>query len=72
MTGDALGTPRYMAPEQLRGISNARSNVYNLGTNKLKLRGIGVQTGQIARAKSSITMKRNNKRLIISGISCRD
>ncbi len=30
-TGDVLGTPQYMAPEQLRGIYDEQSEVYSLG-----------------------------------------
>ena len=37
MTGDVLGTPRYMAPEQLRGIYNAGSDVYSLGMTLYEL-----------------------------------
>lgn len=30
-TGDLIGTPRYMAPEQLRGICDTRSDIYGIG-----------------------------------------
>lgn len=36
-SGDVIGTPRYMAPEQIRGFCDVRSDVYSLGLTLFEL-----------------------------------
>ncbi len=37
MTGDIVGTPRYMAPEQFKGKATAQSDIYSLGVTLFEL-----------------------------------
>lgn len=37
LTGDVIGTPRYMAPEQLRGVADERCDIYSLGVTMWEL-----------------------------------
>ena len=36
-TGDLIGTPRYMAPEQMRGFADDRADIYSLGVTLWEL-----------------------------------
>lgn len=49
-TGDLIGTPRYMAPEQIRGICSTHSDIYALGVTLYEL---------AARQKAWETVPRN-------------
>ncbi len=37
VAGDIIGTPKYMAPEQIRGVSDPRSDIYGLGLTLYEL-----------------------------------
>lgn len=58
-TGDVIGTPRYMAPEQLRGVCDARSDVYSLGITLFELAS-GQKVWEDQSALSMLTAKQTH------------
>lgn len=53
-SGDLLGTPRYMAPEQLCGSADERTDIYGLGLVLLSLLGGSVVRGGTPRPRNLI------------------
>jgi len=55
-TGDMIGTPRYMAPEQMRGLADERSDIYSLGLTLYEL-ATGERAWDKVNAADMITVK---------------
>lgn len=58
VTGNVIGTPRYMAPEQSQGICDARSDVFSLGVTLYELASgeranLGETVGSILRNRTT-------------------
>ena len=63
LSGDIIGTPRYMAPEQIRGQSDERSDIYSLGVTLWELASgarawHAVRKGEVLSVKSSFDLPR--------------
>jgi serine/threonine protein kinase len=61
-TGDAIGTPRYMAPEQIRGICDPRSDIYSLGITLYEL--ATQEKPWLDRSVTSLIAKRESLELV--------
>lgn len=67
ITGDAIGTPRYMAPEQLRGMCDVRSDIYSLGLTLYEV-AAGKQVWDGQSLMSMLTDRTNLSLPDISGV----